>query len=632
MKLYCLSNLPNKPCNVITFKSCTLMLDCGLDMTSVSHFLPLPLVASHKLNNLNSWVPRDPDSQLEGELKECATRIFVDSPPEFKPPNSGLINFSEIDAILVSNYLNMLALPYITNETGFKGVIFLTEPTLQIGQLFMEELVEFIERTPKAKHATRWKNYLRSMPLPLCDAKAPRTWQMAYNKKAVKAAMSHCQIVAYNQKINICGAVKVTAVSSGFCLGSCNWLIQSDHEKIAYLSGSSSLTTHPRPIDHSSLKNADVLLMSALNHTPMYNPDNMLAEFCVTIASTVRNGGNALVPCYPSGVVYDLFECLSNHLDNVNLPFVPMYFISPVADSSLAYSNIFSEWLSIGKQSKVYQMEDPFPHAHLTKTGRLKPFKSLHAEGFSTEYKQPCIVFCGHPSLRFGDAVHFVEMWGNNVQNAILFTEPEFDFLEALAPFQPLTIRSFYCPIDTSLNYNQARKLINDLKPGNVVVPDAYLRPPVSAPHRTDLVLDLDETPITYSEHQVISLGLQRKLETASLSPDLALSLNPVTIRPGLNTATVSAVLHVQDNKYVLKALADEEEASDHNLSRCYPYGSLSVDDVVQRLAQAGLTDAKVEEDAGGYIITLENEGMVLQIKDNSTHIISSNSKLREKT
>lgn len=41
---------------------------------------------------------------------------------------------------------------------------------------------------------------------------------------------------------------------------------------------------------------------------------------------------------------------------------------------------------------------------------------------------QPCIVFCGHPSLRFGDAVHFIDMWGSSPQNAILFTG-KFSFL-----------------------------------------------------------------------------------------------------------------------------------------------------------------------------------------------------------
>lgn len=64
-------------------------------------------------------------------------------------------------------------------------------------------------------------------------------------------------------------------------------------------------------------------------------------------AITVRNGGCVLLPCYPSGVVYDLFECLSSHLDATGLSHIPMFFISPVADTSLAYSNILGEWCVI---------------------------------------------------------------------------------------------------------------------------------------------------------------------------------------------------------------------------------------------------------------------------------------------
>lgn len=78
---------------------------------------------------------------------------------------------------------------------------------------------------------------------------------------------------------------------------------------------------------------------------------------------TLKNGGSVLIPCYPSGVVYDLFECLSTNLDNHGFSQIPMFFISPVADSSLAYSNILAEWLSSVKQNKVYIPDEPFPHA-----------------------------------------------------------------------------------------------------------------------------------------------------------------------------------------------------------------------------------------------------------------------------
>lgn len=48
----------------------------------------------------------------------------MDSVPEFSPPLEKIIDFSEIDAILISNYTCMLALPFITEGTGFKGTYF----------------------------------------------------------------------------------------------------------------------------------------------------------------------------------------------------------------------------------------------------------------------------------------------------------------------------------------------------------------------------------------------------------------------------------------------------------------------------------------------------------------------------
>lgn len=119
-------------------------------------------------------------------------------------------------------------------------------------------------------------------------------------------------------------------------------------------------------MDQVALRNADLLILTALTQTPVANPDSMLGEFCMAVgitkcvyihssplwnkilisftASTLRSGGSCLVPCHPSGLLYDLFECLSVHLDNIGLSQIPLFFFSPVAETSLAYSNIFAEW------------------------------------------------------------------------------------------------------------------------------------------------------------------------------------------------------------------------------------------------------------------------------------------------
>lgn len=93
------------------------MLDCGLTSQTVLNFLPLPLVQSSRFQSLPNWIcPRDHDAQADGELKECCNRIFIDSPPEFNAPLDKIVDFSEIDVILISNYMNMLALPFITGK------------------------------------------------------------------------------------------------------------------------------------------------------------------------------------------------------------------------------------------------------------------------------------------------------------------------------------------------------------------------------------------------------------------------------------------------------------------------------------------------------------------------------------
>lgn len=92
-----------------------------------------------------------------------------------------------------------------------------------------------------------------------------------------------------------------------------------------------------KPHSASTPNLSDVLLPLKKNKSPLH--------FTFTIsAMTVRAGGNVLVPCYSSGVIYDLLECLYQFMDSANLGSTPFYFISPVANSSLEFSQIFSEW------------------------------------------------------------------------------------------------------------------------------------------------------------------------------------------------------------------------------------------------------------------------------------------------
>ncbi|GCB77734.1 hypothetical protein scyTo_0021128, partial [Scyliorhinus torazame] len=477
----------------------------------------------------------------------------------------------------------------------------------------------------------------RLLPAPLKDAVEVLTWKRCYTMQEVNLALSKVQLVGYSQKIELFGAVQITPLSSGYCLGSSNWIIQSHYEKVAYVSGSSLLTTHPQPMEQTSLKNSDVLILTGLTQIPTANPDGMLGEFCSNLAVTVRSGGNVLVPCYPSGVIYDLLECLYQYIDSAGLSSIPFYFISPVANSSLEFSQIFAEWLCHNKQSKVYLPEPPFPHAELILTNKLKHYPSIHGE-FSNDFKQPCVVFTGHPSLRYGDVVHFLELWGKSSLNTIIFTEPDFSYLDALAPYQPLAMKCVYCPIDTRLNFIQVSKLLKEVQPLHVVCPEQYTQPPPAQSHRTDLMIDCQPPPMAYRRAEVLTLPFKRRYEKIELMPDLAESLVPSEIKPGISMATVSAVLQTKDNKHVLQSLPKpiqqqggkkrkrvNDDSPEFKPPKPLLCGSITIEQFVQSLEKHGITDVKVEDTPEGHIIHLQSEDTLVQIEEDSTHIICDN-------
>ena len=56
------------------------------------------------------------------------------------------------------------------------------------------------------------------------------------------------------------------------------------------MSSSSSLTTHPRPIDPQLMRGANALIMTSLSTAPTSNPDTMLGDFCSAICDQLILG------------------------------------------------------------------------------------------------------------------------------------------------------------------------------------------------------------------------------------------------------------------------------------------------------------------------------------------------------
>lgn len=66
----------------------------------------------------------------------------------------------------------------------------------------MEELIEYIERSPRPGRAFKWKtpSVLAFLPTPLKDATSPAMWRNVYSKQNLSDALATIQPVAFNVK------------------------------------------------------------------------------------------------------------------------------------------------------------------------------------------------------------------------------------------------------------------------------------------------------------------------------------------------------------------------------------------------------------------------------------------------
>ena len=131
---------------------------------------------------------------------------------------------------------------------------------------------------------------------------------LCVSQHQIDACLERVKIINFGESLSIFGAASITPHSSGFSIGACNWLIEIDHKRVAYLNDHTSLRTHSAKGDTTALKEPDILILSGVKACESFSPDKSVHEFCRLTTDTLKNHGNVLFPVYPSGIVFDLLE------------------------------------------------------------------------------------------------------------------------------------------------------------------------------------------------------------------------------------------------------------------------------------------------------------------------------------
>lgn len=124
----------------------------------------------------------------------------------------------------------------------------------------MEELVFYHGQKTSAVDPTSSTHFSE-----LIRDKIPEGWRSIYTMKDISSCTEKVQTVRYTEALSLFSTLSISAFSSGYCLGSSNWLLEASSKKIAFLSPSSLYTSlHPAPFDFDIFKQADVIIVGGI--------------------------------------------------------------------------------------------------------------------------------------------------------------------------------------------------------------------------------------------------------------------------------------------------------------------------------------------------------------------------------
>jgi len=684
MKLSALSQSPQAPCYLLEYKNTKILLDCGLDISFISQFLPKDYNEndndnSNDINNNNNNSNSNGNGKKDKQqcIKNINNSYFIDTgngPMKYSTPMLEMVvDFSLIDAILISNYTNIFALPFITEHTPFRGKIYATEPTTQIGKLLLEELVLFDKQYVSKQQVNNNNNqqeqqqqqyYWQSNEVleKLCRLtdgnneyilKTAYRWKDLYSKLDIENSFEKIQTVRFNEAIHFY-SFSASACSSGFCLGSCNWIIESissttttitinltaqqqqqqqqqsptktittnkSLEKIVYMSDSSlSLSRYPLPFEFQPIENPDLLIVAKLNNYPQNPPDDVLSEFCSSIGSTLNSGGNVIIPSYSCGIVLDLFEHLSEYLSKIGLTYAPMYFISTVAKAVLSYADIYSEWLNKSRQERSFMPETPFFHQDMMRKGQ---FHSCASVSSSFQPSEPCIIFAGHPSCRMGDIVPLLNVYGDNPKNSIFLIEPDYDLKKTVLPFSKKVCRIQFFPIDPRINFTETNILISKLMPKNIVLPHPY-----QGHVHNNHINGVEGLVTTIYPMDILKIPSFQKYEAGFLDQSIANSIKIKNLNNNnIQVGEVNGILSLRDHEMIISSPTVFDSNKLNHYKEKYIWGVLDIGNIIQLISNAGFKQIKYYQEYQNHITIIINDENMESTIHLSTNIVNIETK-----
>ena len=340
-----------RSCMLLQTPESRVMLDCGVDVAS--HSEPYPFLES----------------------------------PDF--------NINDLDAVIISHaHLDHMGfLPYLF-KYGYRGPVYLTEPTRDISALLLLDFVKIMKG----------------------DNRDP-----VFDVDDVKEMVKHTVTLNYEEVTDVTPDVRITLYNAGHVLGSAmvHMHIGNGLHNLLYTGDMKFGKTSMLEPAATQFPRLETLMIESTYGgkdnigTARENTDEEMADFIIDVA---RNKGKIILPVLGSGRAQEIMVTISNLVKAGRLEALPVYIDGMVWDIT-AIHTAYPEFLNSTLRRQIFHKDDnPFLWEMFRQVGSQKERREV------IDSTGPCVIIATSGMLVGGPSVEYLRALGDDPKNAMALT------------------------------------------------------------------------------------------------------------------------------------------------------------------------------------------------------------------
>ncbi len=402
------------------------------------------------LRELGYWIYRKPLFQNKfvrivalGSFQEVGrSAILVQTPDSnilldagIKPSSNGdelpyfdlpEFDISDLDAVVITHaHLDHCGILPFLYKYGYKGPVFMTEPTLHLAKLLYEDYLKIAEREGK---------------------------QAPYSTRDVASTLLHAYTLTYGEVTDISPDTKLTLYRSGHIIGSAlvHLHIGEGLLNIVYTGDLKYANTMLLEKAHTKFPRVEVLIMeSTYGGRGDRLPDEKEAqlELATIVKETIDKEGIVLIPVLAIGRAQEILLTLTNSIRRGLLPEVPI-FIEGMINEVSAVHTAFPEYLSSNIRSMIYEGRNPFTaeNIHIVRRENREDIVS----------NRPSIILATSGMLTGGPVLDYLRLLASDSRSSLVFVSYQVEGTLGRRILQGLNQLTF--------TDEKGRKIIKELK------------------------------------------------------------------------------------------------------------------------------------------------------------------------